>query len=227
MEALQLEVIEPSIAVIEHQVAQEARTLAEQAHALTVVDSAGEHAAAAFLSAVVAAKKWREAEFEPLVSAAHRSWRLLTEKRALVLGQFTEPERIVKLSLASYRIEQERQHQEAERAAAEAARAEAERRQLEFALRAEQQGDTERAERILEAPPPLVSVPSVTAPIPQKIDGVSYVETWQFAIVDEAALPREFMVPDLKRIGAVVRAMKGAVKIAGVKTWAEKSVRAR
>ena len=45
-------------------------------------------------------------------------------------------------------------------------------------------------------------------------------ETWQFEVVDEKLVPREFMSPDPKKIGAVVRSQKKLANIPGVRIWA-------
>ena len=62
---------------------------------------------------------------------------------------------------------------------------------------------------------------------PPMAQGVSLVETWGFEIVDESKLPRDFMVPDLKRIRQVVRAMKDKTNIPGVLAKVETGVRAQ
>lgn len=52
-------------------------------------------------------------------------------------------------------------------------------------------------------------------------EGISKRTIWRFEITDEAALPREYLVPDEKRIGQVVRALKQDTKIPGVRVFAE------
>lgn len=50
-------------------------------------------------------------------------------------------------------------------------------------------------------------------------------ETWRFEITDESLLPREYFSPDEKKIGAVVRAMKTATNIPGVRVWSERTAK--
>jgi len=66
----------------------------------------------------------------------------------------------------------------------------------------------------------MVSAP-VVAVTPEKTSGVKLRESWRFAIEDAAAIPREYLVPDEKAIGAVVRAMKGRTNIPGVRVWSD------
>ena len=53
--------------------------------------------------------------------------------------------------------------------------------------------------------------------IPEKAKNVR--ELYTYEIVDELALPREYLMPDMKKIGAVVRALKGKTNIPGVKVF--------
>ena len=61
------------------------------------------------------------------------------------------------------------------------------------------------AEQVLETPS---FVPPVVLPGAPKLAGSSERTYWKFQITDEAALPREYLMPDEKKIGQVVRAMK-------------------
>lgn len=62
-------------------------------------------------------------------------------------------------------------------------------------------------------------------PVP-KAEGVTGVDHWGFHVTDEAQIPREYLTPDLKKIGALVRAMKGQIQIPGVKITHDVVVRA-
>ena len=52
-------------------------------------------------------------------------------------------------------------------------------------------------------------------------DAPSVREVWRFEIEDASKLPSQFLVPDEKAIGAVVRSQKGNAKIPGVKVFVE------
>ena len=53
-----------------------------------------------------------------------------------------------------------------------------------------------------------------TAP---KVKGISTRKKWSFEIVDAAKIPREYLVPNEVAIGGVVRALKGATNIPGIR----------
>lgn len=141
----------------------------------------------------------------------------------------------------------QRERQKAERAAAEArAKAEAEaaelRRQAEAATAA---GDTaaaakletkagQKIERAEDKAQSLeVQAATVVAPViqrePPKVTGISSREVWKFEIVDPSKINPQFLMPDEKKIGAQVRALKGdAASIigAGVRVYAERQIAA-
>jgi len=60
----------------------------------------------------------------------------------------------------------------------------------------------------------------VIAPL-GKMRGVGESEIWKFEITDAAAIPREFLMPDEKKITGVVKAMRGETKIPGIRIYPE------
>ena len=60
-----------------------------------------------------------------------------------------------------------------------------------------------------------------------KNKSVSYVSTWDYEITDMNKIPREYLVPDLKRIGAEVRKMKSEFNVEGIKVVETKAPRVR
>jgi hypothetical protein len=57
-----------------------------------------------------------------------------------------------------------------------------------------------------------------------KVDGVSAREIMKFEIVNEALIPRQYLMVNEKAIGAYGRAAKAAARIPGVRFYAEESV---
>lgn len=119
--------------------------------------------------------------------------------------RLAEIERIIKQRLRSFDEEQERKRRlEQARLDAEA---DAERRRLqEIAARATERGQEgkaqkfeERAERIV-APTAQLATPKVT--------GLAKRDNWVFRVKDASKLPREFLMPDEKKMGQLVKAMK-------------------
>ncbi|MDZ4344695.1 MAG: hypothetical protein U1E51_19915, partial [Candidatus Binatia bacterium] len=91
---------------------------------------------------------------------------------------------------------------------------------LELAAELEKAGEVHAAAEVLEAP---LDVQQAVIPksVP-KVEGFSYRSNWVFDVVDANAVPREYLCLDLVKIGQIVRAMKGATNISGIKPREEK-----
>lgn len=50
---------------------------------------------------------------------------------------------------------------------------------------------------------------------PVRVAGVSFREAWELEVYDEAALPREYLVPDWQRLRALARERKGDLDVPG------------
>ena len=79
-------------------------------------------------------------------------------------------------------------------------------------------------ERLAQAE--MIVAPVVVAPA-WKPSGskLATVVTWGFEIVNAGEIPREYMIPDETKIGAVIRASKGSIVIPGVRAVRRESVR--
>lgn len=55
-----------------------------------------------------------------------------------------------------------------------------------------------------------------------KIEGITYSETWDGEVIDPALLPREYLVPDMKKLKELTKVLKEAMCIPG---WKAKSVK--
>lgn len=228
------------VATLEH----EAQALTTQATALAVTDAASFERASEFLKGIATYIKRVGDVLDPIVDAAHQAHKVAVRQRDALLGPAKSAKLVLGGRMATWEQEQARLRREAaeaaqrererlerearERAEAQQRRlqAEAEERRLEEAARLEAAGDTAGAERLVSEP---VAAPVVTpAPIfaprpmvaaPPKVEGVSFRTDWDFEIVDPALIPREYMVPDEKKIRGVVRAMRGAARIPGVRAF--------
>lgn len=166
-------------------------------------------------------KTWLEA-VEASVKTAHAAWKAAVAHRDSVATPIEEAEKIIKTRIADYTFEQQRKAEaERKRLQAEAdARAEIERRKAMAA--AEKLKTPElKEERIMQAE--TIVAPVVTVEAPKT--SLSMVVTYGFEIVDAAAVPAEYMMPDEKKIGAVIRATKGSLVIPGVRIIKRESVR--
>jgi hypothetical protein len=137
---------------------------------------------------------------------------------------YLEKEVYIKKQLSDYDREQERIRREEEARLREEARKREEEAQIQAAIEADNKGEKEEAEAILEEKPyvPPIVLPKTTP----KVEGISYRENWTFRIVDAAKVPREYLKVDEVKIGGVVRSMKGGTKIAGVEIYSERVVAA-
>lgn len=203
-----------------------------QARALVIKDQETLNVAKDLLRAIDELKARVDESFDPQIAQAHKLHKsLLAEKK-----KFADPldisKALISRKAADYIAEQERIRNEAER---EHLEAEAKAREIadravskagkleaigkEEAATATVNGAYEKVQEIMEAAPE----------IPDEIDtkGLTVREDWKFSIVDAALIPREYLVPDEKKIGRIVRAMKDQTNIPGVRVYAESGVATR
>jgi predicted ribosome quality control (RQC) complex YloA/Tae2 family protein len=163
--------------------------------------------------------------FEPMVQAAHASWKQTTMQRSQQLDPLNEAESLVKNKLSHYIAEQEEKKRLEEARIEDQKRKEAEKLNAR-AQSQEEKGNTAKAEALREkADNVVIAAPIVHTAIP-KAPGVSTVKTYTFVIEDDTKLPREYLCADMKKIGAVIRATKGTLQIPGVRILVQNSVRA-
>lgn len=113
-------------------------------------------------------------------------------------------------------------------AAAAAQAVEAAREAALAAQRLEQRAERTEERVVAKVANLEASAMSVVAPIIQtetpKVTGLARKVVWKYRIKDASKLPREFTMPDEKKIAGVVRALKGDTKIDGVEVWNEPDV---
>lgn len=168
-------------------------------------------------------KVWLEA-VEITVTTAHKAWKAAVAHRDSIAGPIDAAERIVKQRIADYVFEQRRKaERERARLQAEAdAQAEAERRKAMAAAEKLKTPELKEA-RIEQAQAIVAPVVQVAAAVPET--KLASVVTYGFEITDAAKIPTEYLIPDEKKIGAVIRATKGSIEIPGVKVVRRESVR--
>jgi hypothetical protein len=137
------------------------------------------------------------------------------------LDFLTKAENSIKRSMIAYSDEQDRIRREEQRKAEESARKERERIEAQ-ARKAAESGKVERAVE-LEQRAAAVVAPIIPREAP-KVAGLNTREVWKFAVFDEKAVPREFLIVDESKVRKFVQTMKGDTNIAGVRVWSEKSL---
>lgn len=118
---------------------------------------------------------------------------------------------------ATIRIEEEKLKKQAEKEQKKLDQAAAKKARLAL-----KKGDKEKAHEIMS------SVPMITSPVlarseTPKEEGIKLRKIYSFKIVDAKLLPREFLMPNEKAIGALIRATKGSVEIPGVEITSRSS----
>jgi hypothetical protein len=184
--------------------------LVEQANSIEITDDESDVVAAEFLAQVKTARK-RVDEL--------RHWftdPLEAQKKAIIArfkatdAPLEQAQKIV----GGKHIAYTRAKEEAARKEQERLRKLAEARQERAVKRAEEKG--------LEAPVPVIPMPTIEAPpktIHTAAGAVTTRKVWRHEVVDFAALPEEYKVADEVKLGKVVRA--GVREIPGVRIFEE------
>lgn len=60
-----------------------------------------------------------------------------------------------------------------------------------------------------------------------KVEGIIKAELWYGELVDERLIPREYLTPDLKKLAAVTKALRGETLIPGWKVSCQKNISVR
>jgi hypothetical protein len=192
----------------------------EATKAITEIKTPEEYKAANDARKVLSkAMKAGEAVLEDTKKKAHAVWKAFTSSQSdIKVGKEGDAEvaRIGRMTSA-YDQEQEREHQRKQRELEEKARKEAEERALEEATALEAAGDKDAAEAVLNEP---VVTPTVEiAKSTPELDNTHYRDNWKVKSIDEAKLPRSFMMPDTVKINRIVKNDKEATAIPGVTVW--------
>lgn len=203
------------------EVKTEAMTVVEEAHFLDITDSESHQKGVELWKNIKEMMKKVDETFKPIIQKAHQAHKEALAQRNNIFDPLDKASRIVKKAISIYDAEQERIRREEEERLREIARKEREEQAIEDAIEAEEMGDTEEAEAILDLPvhtPPVI-VPKTT---PKIKGGPVFREIWKFRITDEKKLPLEYLMPDSGKIGKVVRAMKEVTNIPGVEVYSDK-----
>lgn len=206
------------------QVKEETSLTLVNAQAITVTDSNTYAQAGEMVRGLKALAKRITEYMADDIKRAHELHKSLTRKRAQAVDPIEAEARRLGREMAAWDAEQQRRRREEEARLAREAKAREEALALEQAALMREQGVPEAeamavVEQAIEAPAPVVTL----APAAPKVEGVSYRSDWRFEITDPHAIPREYLAIDEKKIGGVVRALKGAAKIPGVRVYEVKT----
>lgn len=155
--------------------------------------------------------------FDPMVDAAHKSWKLNCDRRNLVLSPITRALKIINDRVASYQWTKQQQAEAAERKARieaeekeakERARLEAEAREAKKAGKIEEATSLKQQARSVYVPP---------KPVAQVVKtGTSLRFVWDVEVLDKAKVPDKYKVVDESMLKRLVTADPD-LKVPGVK----------
>jgi phage-related minor tail protein len=157
--------------------------------------------------------------FVPLKRAADAAKRVLLDAEKKALGPLQAAESHLSQQVTNYRLEQERIDRQRREQAEEEERARIRQAREREAEEARARGREKLAAAIEKAP---IDTPKVN--VPSSLPAVGRIarrKVWKFRVVDPAAVPPEFLIPDEKKIGERVREQQEKCAIAGVEVWAE------
>ena len=204
------------------EIKKESTALAVKANSFTITTDDQYVEAMSFAKFIKESIKKVEKAFDPIIKQAHKTWKAAIAQK----GQYIAPReaalKILDSKGRAFRIEQEKIRQEEQRKAQELANKEAER-QRKLAEKAQARGDEKKAQEFTAKAEEVAAITPVIASKVSKIEGVAIRKIWKFRIVDDRLLPREWLTPDMNKIGATVRATKGTLRIPGIEIYQEDS----
>lgn len=139
------------------------------------------------------------------------------------LDYLTQAETLIKRAMLGYQQEQERIRREEEARILDRQRKEAEKLRERAEAQAAKGNDEKAAALQEKAAEKEMMTPVITSTV-EKVAGIQTKTVWKFDIENEVLIPREYLVPDMTKIGQVVRATKGTLKIAGVRIYSEDTI---
>ena len=159
----------------------------------------------------------------PNISRWYDGWKKALADEKTLINPYEHAEKILNPKLAYYNAEEKRKRAEKEAELQKIAQAKAEEEALNRAAEIEKT-DPVAAQSIIENE--ATAAPVIIPPSVPKIEGQSIRQTWKYNIIAPKKINPEFMVPDEKKIGQVVRSMgKDAERlIGGIEVYTESSI---
>jgi hypothetical protein len=200
--------VNPSSDAVVIALSSEAMGLQKYAEERAIVTDEAVHCATEDLSLISKLKKAIEDKRKEYVSPIKLHLDTVNETFKTITEPLSKADGITRAKIMAYRQEQERKAREVD----EINRLRMEAAQKEMALK----GELTESVNLVEVLPPQ------PAHVRTGVGMMGTTKTWKFEVVDFAALPSEYKVADLVKIGKVVRA---GVAVPGVKAWQEESIR--
>jgi hypothetical protein len=202
-----------------------ALSIPEQAKQITIKTMADYTRASDIIMNIKAIRKKITETFKPIKQKMDAAKQEVLDQEKAADKPLKEAEAWLSPQIIEWNREQERIRHEEEDRLRKIAEDEEKERRLKEAVFAEQSGNQEEAEAIINEP---AYVPPVVVPkaVP-KVAGMSIRDNWKFKITNEKLIPREYLKVDEVKIGQVVRALKSATNIPGIEVYNEGTVSGR
>jgi DNA repair ATPase RecN len=197
-----------------------ALTIIEQGKSVVIKTSEDYEQAGFVFTTIKSVMKQVDESFDPIIQKAHQAHKEAVAQKKKIYEPLENVSKHVKRVMSDYDAEQERIRKAEESRLQEIARKEEEERKLAEAIAAEQSGDKQEAEAIINEE--IYVAPVVVKKEVPKVQGMSFRTIWKFRIIDEKKIPREYLTPDSVKIGGVVRSLKKATNIPGVQVYEER-----
>ena len=194
-----------------------------QAKGISITDELSLGSANTFLISIKGMRMQIARAFDPIIKKAHDAHKEALATKKQFDRPLVEAELIIKPQISNYMAELARKQRDAEELAEKAE--EERRRKLETAFKADEVGDTEKAEDILkDVTPEIIKAEYIPQP---KLTGTSIRKIWKWEVTDLNLVPRVYLQADSSKIGAAVRSAKGETHISGIRVYSEDSVATR
>ena len=207
------------------EVTTQTQSISDEAQNIVVSDRDSYLRAGELILAIKALRKRIAAAFKPIKQRIDEAKReVLNQERAADLP-LMEAENILAPQIIAYEKAQELLRRTEEmRLQTEARKSDVERR-LREAIFAEASGEEALALSILEEA--ACTTPVLLPRSLPKISGMTLRKNWSFRITNPDLIPREYLTPDLVKIGGVVRALKNQCRIPGIAVYEEETIQGR
>lgn len=171
-----------------------------------------------------------EDTFRPAREATHKAWKAVTE----MITSFVEPLESAKRTCTNrakvWKRNEEIKRQEEAAAVQREAQKRAEEERLRSAVKLEEDGKSQLADKILEKPVHAIAVQSAPVVAPK---GTSVRENWQVEVTDferlvkavlDGKVSTAVLEPNMTVLKAMAKSLKSTANIPGVRVWDEGSV---
>ncbi len=210
----------------------------EQARMIMVRDAESMTRGNDFFLVIRGLRKKIDDTFDPIITKAHEAHKEAIAQKKKIEEPLIIASNWLNVQMSIYKQEQDRIRREEEEKLRQIAikeemprRKAEEKRRMEEAAALEQAGAKEEAEQVMveiiqETEAPIIVAPP--PPITPKVEtrGMATQTTWTFEIVNEGLIPRQYLTPDMVKIGGIVRALKDATNIPGIKVISQTKMKA-